>query len=132
MNGTAAQVSRCLYCGAIGPWWECRCAWAEEVREGKRQAPKIRVVGGRTIIEVDAETARRNVLGFARPKPVMPVMPDVMLPVMPGDAGITDSTPRNAPRNDPAPGMPPTITESEDERLRRLNRERVARYRAKE
>jgi hypothetical protein len=69
MNGfKPSPPARCLFCGTIGaPWWTCSCRWADEVREGKRQKPKVRRLGdGRTVIELDAETVARNPLGMPR------------------------------------------------------------------
>ncbi len=127
MNGTKAQVPRCLYCGAIGPWWECRCAWTEGVREGKRQAPKVRIVGGRTIIEVDAETARRNVLGFARPSTVDAPKPRLV------DAPPSTRGPSvDAIKSEVSTRTVPVDDKDDPERLRRLKRERQARWRARE
>lgn len=54
-------VVRCLYCGAISPWWECNCKSAAEVREGKRQKPRVITRDGQIVLIVDAETAERGV-----------------------------------------------------------------------
>ena len=67
---TPATFSRCLYCGKIGgPWWECLCVKAIEVREGKRAKPKIVHRGAQTIIVMDDETVAANPLGLPRFQP---------------------------------------------------------------
>jgi hypothetical protein len=38
----------------------CDCREAREAREGKRAKPRVRVVGGRTFVELEDEVARRG------------------------------------------------------------------------
>jgi len=104
-----AAMARCLYCGHAGPWWDCVCVWSGEVRAGVRPKPKVRVIGGKTIIEVDAETAARNPLGFAR---------------YPGKAAPVDVSAR--PDDESAAQA---STESDEDRRRRLKTERQQRWR---
>lgn len=56
----------CFYCGKVTPWYACDCRYVQEIRAGKRVSPKVKIVAGRTVIVVDAETAERNILGFER------------------------------------------------------------------
>src|SRR5215469_14875634 len=56
----------CFYCGKVCPWFQCDCRWVREIRGGDRVKPRVRIIDGRTIIVLDAETAGRNVLGMVR------------------------------------------------------------------
>lgn len=56
----------CFYCGKVCPWFQCDCRWVREIRAGGRAKPRVRIIDGRTIIVLDAETVERNVLGMVR------------------------------------------------------------------
>lgn len=60
----AGRVVRCLFCGHAGPWWECVCRFAVEVRAGKRLKPKTIMRDGVPVIVVDAEVLALNPLGM--------------------------------------------------------------------
>ncbi len=51
----AAQVAKCLFCGAIGPWWDCFCGLAGKIRDGKLPRPRTVIRGGVPVIECCAE-----------------------------------------------------------------------------
>ena len=56
----------CFYCGKICPWFQCDCVWVREIRAGRRERPRVKLIDSRTIIVLDAETVERNVLGMVR------------------------------------------------------------------
>jgi hypothetical protein len=61
-----ALVARCIFCGILGPWWECGCVGARRAQEDKKYAPKIVRRNGRMIIVVDEATAEANHFGLER------------------------------------------------------------------
>ncbi len=74
MESNPARYTRCLYCGASYPWWQCSCLWAREAQEGKRAKPKVLNRNGRQVIVLDAEAAALNALGLERYVSVKPVV----------------------------------------------------------
>ena len=62
-----ALVSRCIFCGVLGPWWDCGCVGARRAKsDPQRYAPKILHRNGRMVIVVDEATAEANHFGLER------------------------------------------------------------------
>lgn len=63
---TAPAISKCIFCGVLGVWWDCNCKGATEAKTGKRPKPKIIRIDGRMVIVVDEETVEANHFGLER------------------------------------------------------------------
>jgi hypothetical protein len=51
-----SAVAKCLFCGALGVWWDCRCEWSEKIRAGKLPLPTTIIGhGGPLVIEACPE-----------------------------------------------------------------------------
>ena len=61
-----AAISKCIFCGVLGVWWDCSCKAATEAKTGQRPKPKIVRVDGRMIIIVDEQTVEANHFGLER------------------------------------------------------------------
>ena len=58
--------TRCLYCGKLGPWWECDCPAVKEVKAGTRMAPRVVRIDGQMVIVADEETVEANHFNLQR------------------------------------------------------------------
>jgi hypothetical protein len=115
-----AAVAKCLFCGALGVWWDCHCEPARKIAEGKLPRPRTVMRGGIPIIECCAElreaAARAGVMRMAPDPVTLTEAPSVTSVI----TSVTSVTPVTLP------------DEGAEDRSRRLTRERVARYRAKD
>jgi hypothetical protein len=50
-RSSPAQVARCLFCGNVGVWWDCRCPTATLIQAGKAEFRMISISrGGKMVI----------------------------------------------------------------------------------
>lgn len=97
-HSSKSAVAKCLFCGALGVWWDCRCEWSEKIRAGKLPLPTtITGHGGPLVIEVCPE-----LLEAARKAGVIRVQ---SAPPLVETAPPTQSAPQNAPPGQNAPAQ---------------------------
>jgi hypothetical protein len=123
-HSARARVAKCLFCGAVGVWWACHCEWAQKIEAGKLPRPKAVVRNGALIIECcDELREAARAAGVIRMEPDRVDAPTSRVDVSVDGVGVSVD----------AVGGPADAasTETDDERLRRLKRERQARWREK-
>jgi hypothetical protein len=128
-HSAKAEVARCLFCGAVGVWWECHCPSGQKIRDGKLPRPRTVIRNGVPIIECCAELREA-----ARHAGVIKMAPErdgvtasVTDSVTQAPASVTPALSVTGERDSGTLG----VTETATDRQRRLARERQQRKREK-
>jgi hypothetical protein len=126
-----ARVARCLFCGNVGVWWDCRCSLARLIEAGKLPRPRtISEPNGKLTIECCPEllaAARRaGVIRIAETEPPLPETEPPSRETEPPLAETEPPLPKLSHQTEPLEETePPSDLETEPPRAREQKRLRI-------